>query len=616
MKKTEGAMSVPRDRAVKIFFSLLFALLVVYCFLLSLNPLSDPDLWFHLRTGQMTWETSQLPGDVDPFSFTTPNPIPPGALKGLRTQWLGQTMLYLFFDTLGPKGFALLRSLAMVAPFVIFYLAALRRGAPHSGLLFVIGVPLLIMAHVGYDNFERPQVFSFLLAPLVYAIALRLRGSFRMSLSVALVLIMVLWANLHGGYIIGLALLTAVACGAVLAYVAERFNSSASPWLGEPPEKPLAFVLAIFVAIIVTSINPSGWLVYDWAIGLIKNMIVSEGSGLRSGDVMQGIKEYKPVWSFYGKPSADWLYAVTAFYLISVLALGLKYAGRKRIDLSEVFAVGIMLFFGMAYMRGVVFALIFSSMVLSISLVHVKGRRLLAVSGSSALVIAIFAVSLAAYRPWMLSPMPPTYWINRSYPESALRFLDEKGVSGRLFNPMEWGGYIAWRSYPERQVFFDGREISASVFRTFNKIIEAQPEWRQILDDYDVDILLIPLLHGSNGILTPPILRMALEGPGPWRLVFMDHNQVVFVREGAEGAQSVLECCQMPFERLYGHLVDEASLMLLQRPGYPDIMISKALGLFWSGRSADALGILNMLPDNPVALQVKREVTRAMNSDQ
>jgi len=605
-------MDLPKSRITGIAVSLTFVLLSLYCFFLSLTQLSDPDLWFHLRTGQMTLETGQLPGDIDPFSYTTPNPIPPVSLKGIRTQWLGQAVFYVLFEGLGAMGFAILRSLMVISPFLFIYFIALRRGASPPALLFLVGVPLFLMAHAGQDTFERPQVFSFLLVPVVYLIALRLRRLFSIAWAAALVAMMMVWANLHGGYIVGLAMLAAVAAGGALSIAYGKFYTGG--YFGDIPERPKALFLALLVALLATGINPAGWIVHQWAVGLIKAFISSAGSVARAGDVMHGIKEYKPVWSFLHDPAEVRLYAVIAFYLLALISLALKYTARRAIDLSEAFAACIMVFFGTAYMRGVSFALIFMAMLASLSVVSIKGKRLFAVSAMSAIVITVLGGYLALYRPWMLSPRPPAYWISSTYPENSLRFLDEREVRGRMFNLMEWGGYISWRSYPSRQVFFDGREISAGVMKKYNNVLEGRPGWRRILDDYGVDILLVPILHGSNGILTPTIFRMVLEGPGPWRLVYLYHNQVVFLRAGAQGTQGAIECCQMPLERLYKQIVDVAALKLLEKPGYPDIMLSQAFGLYWSGRNADAMGVLNALPENPVAQSLRRDVTRALGS--
>lgn len=591
---------------------LLFAVFAIYSFFISLQPLGDPDLWFHLKTGQLTSETRQLPSEVDPFSFTTPRPIPPGMLKGLRTQWLGQVVLYQLFDALGPMGFSILRSLALVSPFVIFYIAALRRGASPLAVAALAGAPLLVMSLVLYGTFERPQVFSFLLAPLVYSLAMRMRRTAGYWLSVALVVIMALWANLHGGYIIGVALLGAVAMGSALAMISDRLGF----YLIEgPPRRPVLFFLVVVAAMAVTLINPAGSLVQDWAAGLVRGLLTHPGGGaLRSGEVMGNVREYMPVWSFYGEPFHQWLYAATACYVLSLAALALKYAVKMRVDLSEALAAIMMMAFGLAYMRGISFALIFTGLFASISLPALMGRRLLAVAISGGLIIVLMTGHLASTRPWRLDPRPTGGWISGEFPDPPLAFLDEKDVKGRMFNLMSWGGYIIWRSYPRRQVFFDGREINAAMVSEYTRVMEARPGWRGILDAYNVDIILIPVLSSGNGLVSPIIFRMATGGPDPWRLVYLRGNYAVFVRE-ATGTMKAIECCEIPFERVYGQMVDLARLMLLSSPGHAETMISEAFGLYWSGRYAEALDVLSGVPDSTVSLKLRQHAIKALQQE-
>lgn len=580
--------------------------------MLALTPIGDPDMWFHLRTGQWIVENSELPGETDPFAYTSP-PLKPYQVRGLRTQWLGQVVFYLIFDALGPKGLSIVRSLALVMPFGIFFLIALRRGGNPLALLFVAGAPMFVMAHALSATFERPQAFSFLLTPAAYALSMRLRRGFSLPHALGLCLMMAIWANLHGGYIVGVAVIGSIAIGAACALIAGRLGYGGL--LGEPPGSPGKFFGTMAAAIAASMINPAGNMVHKWAVALVGRLMnpVSTG-GLRQGDVMTGIREYHSVWSLFGDPTMGWLYFVVACYALAVAALALKFISRRRIDLAEALSLGVLVFFGMAYLKGIAFAMIFTSFIATASVPYIAGRRRMTVLASGGvLIIAALTGSLIMEKPWMLHPSPIGYWINKDYPESALRFLDEKAVEGRMYNIMSWGGYIIWRSYPDRQVFFDGREISSNVMRLYRQVFEAKPGWRETLKAYDVDILLVPVLS-SGKVVYPLIFSMAIEGPGPWRLVFLDHNQAVFVREGARGTQRATECCEMPFERIYSQLVDVAAIRLLDSPGHPDIMLSQAFGLFWSGRNAEALAVIDAMPvRNPVSERLRGYVVDALS---
>jgi len=65
----------------------------VYLYIIALQmKLNDPDMWWHLKTGDYVMENWEVP-DVDPFSYTTPRPLSLNQKIGLRSQWLGQVML-------------------------------------------------------------------------------------------------------------------------------------------------------------------------------------------------------------------------------------------------------------------------------------------------------------------------------------------------------------------------------------------------------------------------------------------------------------------------------------------------------------------------------------------
>ena len=69
---------------------------------------------------------------------------------------------------------------------------------------------------------------------------------------------------------------------------------------------------------------------------------------------------------------------------------------------------------------------------------------------------------------------------NASYPVQAVRFINDHGIKGRIYNAYNWGGYLVLNWYPNRQVFIDSR---ADVYR--DEFIEqymetylVRPRWR------------------------------------------------------------------------------------------------------------------------------------------
>ena len=153
----------------------------------------DPDYFWHLTAGKLIAETGRVPA-TDPFSFTwfgqpwTPH------------EWLSELLIYWIFSAVGRIGALVAFGFFPLAIFGTLAAALSRRGAR----VLAIGLPFALGAFVlvGYVTL-RPQAVSwFLIAALVwFLMAARPDRPRRMLLLIPL---FVLWANLHGLYVIGL----------------------------------------------------------------------------------------------------------------------------------------------------------------------------------------------------------------------------------------------------------------------------------------------------------------------------------------------------------------------------------------------------------------------------
>ena len=69
------------------------------------------------------------------------------------------------------------------------------------------------------------------------------------------------------------------------------------------------------------------------------------------------------------------------------------------------------------------------------------------------------------------------------FPEHATREIEERDLSGPMLNRFEWGGYLIWRWFLERQVF-----LSECMPLAYNEQI--YPDYLRLLKGIDVPILL------------------------------------------------------------------------------------------------------------------------------
>src|SRR5579863_456575 len=178
------------------------ALLLLACFS---PPFQDHDAWWHLKTGQFIVQNHKLPVP-DPFAFTTY--IGPPAYPGedatryfnLTHEWLAQAAMYLAYAAGGFPLVVLLRALLMTGAAALTGLVAFRRSA---NFYLAAGAALLAAAISYHFAYDRPLLVTFLFVP-----ALMVLVEYRRFLWL-IPAIFVVWANCHGGFFMGWAVLGA-----------------------------------------------------------------------------------------------------------------------------------------------------------------------------------------------------------------------------------------------------------------------------------------------------------------------------------------------------------------------------------------------------------------------
>ena len=206
----------------------------VFC----LAPPSDPDVWWHLRAGDLIRDTHALP-DADPWSLGA------AGREWVAHSWLAEVLLSLLHSALGLKGLVLFRAVAVGALLAALAVQAFRRTTPARALLVLA---LAVLATKGGWG-ERPQLLSFL---LLIPTAQLVRSAVAGARSVWWVVpITYLWANLHGLWFLAPVL---VALGALGAWTAEP--AAAGVRVRALRARP--FVLAAAAAAAAAALTPNG----------------------------------------------------------------------------------------------------------------------------------------------------------------------------------------------------------------------------------------------------------------------------------------------------------------------------------------------------------------------
>lgn len=462
---------------------LLLAALGVLALVYYSEPLRDSDLWWHLAAGRHIVDQLAIP-QVDPFGvFGGEDPVRNGTV--LRGQWLGQVLLYLAFDAGGPRGVIALRAGLLVAALGLAYWRSRQAEASLGWSLVVLILAGYLLG--GYTG-ERPQLFSFLAAGGLFALldGPAQRSPVRWWLIPPL---MLAWANLHGAFLLGLALLA--------LWLVASLPQSCAP--GAPSRRVM--IMAALLAVVATLGTPNGTLTYGYLFAL-------EGSELQ-----QRTSEYHSVLTLYQLGMWPFQLGVWTFYLLSAFAaVGLI---KLRLWREAAVIAALMLAGAMAY-RYFAFLLVVASPYVARGL---SGQR---PSGGSdwpplrlagAAVLAL-GVSVAAFRAHDPGPVDA-----RRFPQAASDRLRALDARGRVFNLMDWGGYLIWRN-PQLRPYIDGRMLDAARLTPYTHMLWATDQGRAWFDQAGFDWVLLPPANRFSG--EPYALHRVLQARADWVLVHSD----------------------------------------------------------------------------------------------
>jgi len=454
----------------------------------------DPDFFWHLTAGQWIAEHGRVP-NTDPFSFTwAGKPWTPH-------EWLSELLIYWLVSALGRTGALFVFGLFPAA--IIATLAAMlsRRGV--SILAFALPAALISLVVTPYVTL-RPQAVSWLLLSVLLWFLLELRPE-RPRRALLLIPFFVLWANLHGVYVIGLGV---VATYCLLTILGRTPMSAAKGWLA----------VAAIGAVLASMATPAG------PVGLLYPLRYLELSdwGLANIQEWQSPSFHEPAhWAF----------------LALIVAVGLNGGRATPGWLVMLSWVGIAL--GLVALRNVPIAAVFSLPTLALGLeARLSGWRVLRarprpmkprlalgrrlVELGAALVVVVGAMAVLV--PKGVGEGVDAN-IRKRFPVPAVELLQRVDPDARVLAEYGWGGYVIHELYPSGgRVFVDGRNdmYDQHILEDYDAIRMADPGWEAIADRYGVDaILLRPMATVTRG---------PAEDAG-WCEAYRDDTQVLYLRE-------------------------------------------------------------------------------------
>jgi hypothetical protein len=384
-----------------------FAFAVLACvFALATVTMADPDLWGHVRFGLDMLDTRTLPS-VDPYSFTQDRPW-------INHEWLSEVQMGAAYRLAGPAGLALLKGALVTAAWLI--VLGSWRGVDTGPRILMFAAIAAGTARLTLTM--RPQIWSFLIfailcSELARADSRRVRW---------LPVLFAIWANVHGGWVLGL--------GVAGAWWAAAWVQSKA---------------RLFEAAILWLACAAATLVTPYGVGLWQFI----ADTVRLG---RDIGEWQPVWT---TPPANW-----------VVWLGAGAASSWTIWRSPrmrwpAFAVLLMLGYSSFQVERLVPFFVVAAAVFASAPARERwparpqGRPL---SAGDRRIAAGFAAALVAAGLWIVVRSTQCVSVAGDWvPDSAGAAVLARAQPGRLVTFFDWGQYAIWHLGPRLRVSYDGR---------------------------------------------------------------------------------------------------------------------------------------------------------------
>lgn len=470
----------------------------------------DPDLWWHLRTGEWIVQMGQIP-HVDPFSFTR------AGATWVSHEWLSEVIFFLLWKYGGTAALIVFSAVITTAGFMLLYFRC--PGKPAAAALAVAIGALASAPAWGV----RPQMFTFALASLM--LWLLERGEHHSFTLLWIPPLFLVWLNLHAGFALGPALLLMVALG-----ILWETATGQSRWQ-HVRRYFVHVVLAFVVCMVLVPLNPSGTELYRYPLEV-----------LRSPGMRAFIVEWHPP-DFH-----EWRYAPV---LLLWLAILIAFAVARSRPKARIIAPLLLTFAGaMDAVRHIpIFVLVAAPILaaaipLSLQVEDVRierrpGQHRVAFRVAVVILMAVFAILR-----WATLVGEQTKIEAELAPRRAVEFLRTREPVGRnteslsaagraeqepppiprrLFVYYDWGGYAIWKLYPQYQVFVDGRAdlYGDELLHNFQEIIQLRPAWKELLDSWKVEAVLVPRTTA---------ISQALLLDARWHVEFQSAEAIVFVR--------------------------------------------------------------------------------------
>lgn len=463
------------------------AVLFLGLFAMTARNVIDPDVWWHLKTGEYIAQHKSVP-HTDPFSYTR------AGHPWVAHEWLTELGMY---ELQRHAGFGSLIVLFAALTTIAFFLLYLRCGpAP-----YLAGIVTLCAASATAPLWGvRPQIISLLLTSLWLLILERSENNPKLlwwTLPLTL-----LWVNLHAGFALGLVLSALFLGGDFIEHrLAQRHRSF--PRINSHLTNA---TLILLLDLALVPLNPNGLRMFSYPIETLRsttmqNYIVEWASPNFHRP------EYGPFLLILLATFASLFWSQTPLrprYLILLLIA--LYASLISIRMIPLFVL----------VAAPLIAKRLGTWPRSLPHPHSNFRAWL----NAAIILAMTTFAIVRISQIIQHQREAE---TSEFPARAVAFLQQHPPAGPIFNLYDWGGYLIWKLYPTAPVFIDGRAdlYGPDLFHDFADVYQFKDHWQQILQRWNIQTVIVPPTSA---------LAVGLQSAPGWTISYEDSQTIILTK--------------------------------------------------------------------------------------
>ena len=506
----------------KIVIGLLILCLIALVFGINTAQVSNNDIWMHMKNGELILKNKHFLYK-DTYSFRTIG------MDWVNHEWLAGVIFYLVYQVAHVNALIFFKGF-LVLVFSLFMVATCRLTKNRWAILY----PLVVFAlfNAGVRFLVRPHMFTYFFVPIFIYILFAFKYQ-KKDYLYWLPILSLLWVNIHGGFVVGMGIITLFTFFEIFRTFLNRyFSFIQNDILSFQRLKKL--VIIWFFSGLVLSLNPHGISIYTYPFELISQKTF-----------MSQIYEWQPPFK---SDTFKKSYAFN-YFLIWMALLGLSFMlDYKHLDLTNLALSGLFLAMSLKMHRNIAIFALATAPILSLNLdlffdrlLNKKGTGGIDLLMKLAVLLITIGLTRMSFKYGYIyrsgSRKPFGLGVASNMPIEAVQYVKKNNIKGNSFNPYTYGTYIIHHLYPDTRVVMDSRDLpyGEKLYLEHQYAMNSVKHFKALFQKYHVDYILMNYRHGQH-------LKKHfeyLEKTGEWVLVYFDDRNVVYIRNIPENKKLI-----------------------------------------------------------------------------